>query len=65
MDCHISFNNTWMRVFRDQELFKHRAPFSDIILSDASPKLTGIKDIGRRVSGKRKTVCGYIWEKDN
>ena len=34
MDCHISFNNTWMRVFRDQELFKHRAPFSDIILSD-------------------------------
>lgn len=34
MDCHIGFNNTWMRVFRDQELFKHRAPFSDIILSD-------------------------------
>lgn len=27
--------------------------------------ITGIKDIGRRVSGKRKTVCGYIWEKDN
>lgn len=34
MSIHISFNNTWMRIFRDQELFKHRAPFSDIILSD-------------------------------
>lgn len=31
MDCHISFNNTWMRIFRDQELFKHRAPFPDIL----------------------------------
>lgn len=34
MDCHISFNNTWMRVFRDQELFKHRAPIPNIIQSD-------------------------------
>ena len=31
MDCHISFNNTWMRIFRDQEVFKYRAPFPDIL----------------------------------
>ena len=33
MDCHIN-NNTLMRVFRDQDIFKHRAPISKIIQTD-------------------------------
>lgn len=34
MDCHISFSNTWMRVFRDQEMFKHCAAIPEIIQND-------------------------------
>ena len=36
MNCHISFNNTSMRIFRDQEIFKHRAPFPNILCSQIS-----------------------------
>ena len=34
MNCHISDKNTWMRVFRDQDIFKHKAPISEIIQTD-------------------------------
>ena len=31
---HIGINNTWMKVFRDPDMFRHRAPIPEIIQKD-------------------------------
>ena len=61
MDCHIN-NNTLMRVFRDQDIFKHRAPISKIIQTDDHANCVNTKKNGKNLKYIKHYLLNILYE---